>query len=445
MHRQIRNFFIVATLGLFFVVNWVFTAIRNLKWWWNGTSAEVQRRHNNWQLTPQHAHRMKILVPYNLHVDPVLPMHEYNFMLTHDGFVEPEYVLRDDVSLLHITKECALFIQQDPTMSPPFASKYNFTSFGQVATGRYIIKIPIQSFLKLGEEMECEEEKIILLHNIGRCGGTLLNSCFEHTGRAVAWCEPRALDNTLRFGNYAWDRKTSRRLLRCTLKMLAKPYHGFHDSTLAYAIKVSALVNGDNEAICNAVPKAKHVFMYRDLNVAAHSGQRVFWMVPSHFFLYMSYLLNNPQAMMLVYHYLGTRSKGMGDISYRYDPLLEYIYRLQIISFAGFNRMRESGLKVTALRYEDLMREPDRVLTELMKALNMPESLASEAKKALKADSQATQPFNQKDMAKFREFIGERDPNEELLRDELQEISEEYGVPGPRDWEKELIKLPGTI
>lgn len=107
--------------------------------------------------------------------------------------------------------------------------------------------------------------------------------------------------------------------------------------------------------------------------------------------------------------------------------------------------MRESGLKVTALRYEDLMREPDRVLTELMKALNMPESLASEAKKALKADSQATQPFNQKDMAKFREFIGERDPNEELLRDELQEISEEYGVPGPRDWEKELIKLPGTI
>ena len=443
MHKQVKHCLILITLGIFFVVSWLFTTIRNLIWWWNGTSADARQRQKNWQSVPQHAHKMKILVPYI--VDPLLPIDECNFLMTHDSFVEPEYVLRDDVSMIHLTKTYALFVQQDSTMAPAFDSKFDFAPAGQIITGRYVIKLPIESFLKLGEEMECEEEKIVLLHNIGRCGGTLLNSCFGHTRRAVTWCEPRALDNALRYGNFAWDRKTSRRLLRCTFKMLAKPYHGFHDTTLAYVIKVSTFLNGDNEAICNAVPKAKHIFMYRDLNIAAHSGQRVLWLVPSLFLHYMTWWFNNPQSVPFIYHIMGTRSKGIEDASFRYDVFLEYAYRLQIISFAALNRMRKSGLTVTCLRYEDLVKEPDRVLAELMKATNMPESLASEAKKALKVDSQASQAFNQKEMAKFRKWIGERDPNDELLRDEMQEISEEYGVPGPRDWEKEFIKLPGTI
>ncbi len=443
MNKQVKHSFVVATLGLFFVVNWLFTTIRNLIWWCNGTAADVRQRQKNWQSIPQHAHKMKILVPYI--VDPLLPVDERNFLMTHDGFVEPEYVLRDDINLLQVTKTHALFAQQDPSMAPAFSSKYNFATAGQVITGRYIIKMPIDSFLKLAEELECEEEKIVLIHNIGRCGGTLLTSCFDHTGRAVAWCEPRAIDNVMRLTNYAWDRKTSRRLIRCTFKMLAKPYHGFHDTTLAYVIKVATFLNGDNEVICKAVPKAKHIFMYRNLNVAAHSGQRTLWLLPSCFIFYLSWYVFNPQSIPFFLHILGTRSKGLEDMSYRYDLFLEFAYRHQIISFEAFNRMRNSGIPVNALRYEDLIKEPDRVLTELMKTASMPVSLAGKAKEALKKDSQGGQVINQKDMAKFRKQIGEHDPNEELLRDEIQEISEEAGVPGPRDWEKEDVILPGTI
>ena len=108
--------------------------------------------------------------------------------------------------------------------------------------------------------------------------------------------------------------------------------------------------------------------------------------------------------------------------------------------------MRERGLQVTAVRYEDLVQEPDRILTELLKIANMPESLVPLAKNALKTDSQATQPFNQREAGKLKKVLGERDPEEELLRDEMQELYEEAGVPGPRDWEREgLITLPGTI
>ncbi len=142
MYKQVKHFFILTTLGIFFVVSWLFTTIRNLIWWFKGISADIQQRQKNWQSVSQHAHKMKILVPYI--VDPILPVDECNFLMTHDGFVEPEYVLRDDVSLLHLTKTYALFVQQDPTMAPAFDSKFDFATAGQVITGRYIIKLPIE-------------------------------------------------------------------------------------------------------------------------------------------------------------------------------------------------------------------------------------------------------------------------------------------------------------
>ena len=386
---------------------------------------------------------MKILLHYA--IDVIYPVDESNFILLHDSFVDPEFVLRDDVTILQVTKYKALFIQQDSNMAPPFSNKYSFVVAGQLMTGSYVISMPIESFLKLAQKVECEEDKIVLIHNIGRCGGSLLTSCFDATGRAVAWNEPRVLDSVMRLANFAWDRKTSRRIIRATFKMLAKPYHGFRDTTLNYVIKIPTFLNGDNDVICKAVPKAKHIFVYRDLNVAAHSLQRINYLVPARLPVLLSRWLSNPQGVLFFFHLMGARCKGCDDITYRYDVSLEFAYRIQLVSFVAYNRMRQVGVPVVGVRYEDLIAEPDRVLSELLNLTNMPETLVKLANNAFNADSQATQPFNQQGMAKLKNMLGEPDCNEELLRDEMQELFEEAGVPGPRDWEKEFIKLPGTI
>ncbi len=250
----------------------------------------------------------------------------------------------------------------------------------------------------------------------------------------------------MRLANLVWDRKTSRRVIRGTLKLLAKPYQGFHESTLSYVIKICTFLNGDNKAICNAVPKARHIFVYRNINLTSYSAQRVLYVLPTMLPVILSRWFNNPNGLLFILHMVGTRSKGCEDISYRYSTFLEYLYRIELVSFLAYRDMRERGLQVTAVRYEDLVQEPDRILTELLKIANMPESLVPLAKNALKTDSQATQPFNQREAGKLKKVLGERDPEEELLRDEMQELYEEAGVPGPRDWEREgLITLPGTI
>ncbi len=71
------------------------------------------------------------------------------------------------------------------------------------------------------------------------------------------------------------------------------------------------------------------------------------------------------------------------------------------------------------LQYEDLFKENDRVIKELMKATNMLGSLSTNANQELGVASQAIQPFSQKELVNIRKCLEERDRNEELLRIEM--------------------------
>ncbi len=120
MYMEIKLAFQIVLLVTFHVINAVFTALRNLVWLWTGTRREALRRRETWESTPLHAHKMKILMPYIL--DILYPIDECNFVMIHDSFVDPKFVLRDDVSLLQVTKDKALFVQQDSSMAPVFAN-----------------------------------------------------------------------------------------------------------------------------------------------------------------------------------------------------------------------------------------------------------------------------------------------------------------------------------
>ncbi len=441
MHHHVVNILAWVKLGLFYLVNGIFTIIRNLIWRCTGTHAEVIKRQKN----PDYAlnsHKMRILMPYI--VDIIYPIDMCNFLLVHDSFVDPEYVLRDDVTLLQVTKTYAIFIQKNSKMEPAFADKFSFATEGQIATGRYVIKMPLKSFLDLAEKMENNEEKIVLLHNIGRCGGTLLTSCFRWTGRAVGWNEPRVLDNVIRLAYHAWDRKSTRRVLRATFLMLAKTYRGFDGETLAYAMKPTSFLCSDADLICEAIPKAKRIFLYRDVNAAAESGTRACLLVPTLYVLQLSPMLRNPQALAFCLHAIGTTGTQCESISYRYDVILEYMYRVHLNAFKAYLRMREKGIQILAVRYEDLKDDPDRVLPPLLKVAGIPDDLVPLAKKAFISDSQSQMAFSREGMSRLRKHVGNADVCDDFL-DEMQELYEKSGVPGPLDWKEKMLKLPGTV
>ncbi len=108
-----------------------------------------------------------------------------------------------------------------------------------------------------------------------------MTNILEHTGRVVAWNEPRVLDNIFRQANHAWNRKTSKLVLQAAIKMLTKPFSGYDNEPLAFVITLCAAYGSQWRMFHDVAPKATKLFLYRDLNAAAESQRCVIVMVPT--------------------------------------------------------------------------------------------------------------------------------------------------------------------
>ena len=97
------------TFLLFLLLNAAFTICRDIVWRCSGLHAKIR------QGTAEtgdilEAHRMNIWFKHI--IDIAWPVSLHNFILTHQDFVKPEYVLRDTVTLLQVTQR-----------TPPFSLK----------------------------------------------------------------------------------------------------------------------------------------------------------------------------------------------------------------------------------------------------------------------------------------------------------------------------------
>ncbi len=376
-------------------------------------------------------------------VDIFNPITLRNFILTHEKFIDPEYVFDDSVTLLQVTRDTVIFIEGRRGMPPAFSMCYSFSTVGQLATGEYIIVMSLQTFLRLSEQLETVDKKIIFLHNTTRCGGSLVTNILEHTGCVVGWNEPRVLDNVARQLNHTWNRKTSKRVLQATLKMLAKPFSGIDSSVAKYAIKTCATIATHWRMLHEAAPGASHIFIYRELNATVQSLARISPSVPLCMIPYIAALTGNPNATALFYHWSGLEGLGYADMTSRYDYLLEFCYRTVRNAFVAFREMQNAGLHIPAIKYEDLVSDPESIVAALLKEIGIPAKVLPRALKAMEIDSQAQVPFNQEKMAKLKEQAKASTLDPEILEDMQQEF-EEVGVPGPYDWDG-TFRLSGTI
>ena len=271
-----------------------------------------------------------------------------------------------------------------------------------------------------------------------------MTNILEHTGRVVAWNEPRVLDNIFRQANHAWNRKTSKLVLHAAIKMLTKPFSGYDNDPLAYVIKLCAAYVSHWRMFHDVAPEATQLFLYRDINATAESQQRVITVVPSVItVLRAASLTANPYALSFLLSQTMFTGSGWSDMPVRYSNVWEWSYRIMVINIKSYFEMRQNGIHIPAFKYEDLLANPKAVVTALLKAVGIPENLASLAIKAMEQDSQAKVPFSQKAMATKKTPVDLAKLDSEFL-DDMQEEFAEAGVPGPWDW-VEGFRLPGTV
>ena len=98
------------------------------------------------------------------------------------------------MTLLNIDENFAVFaVVQGPNKDVLKHTTGPFMYINQFKLCSELIRMPIESFLRLAEEIGDPKGKLVILSNTGRCGSTLLTQLFEELPSTVAISEPEVL------------------------------------------------------------------------------------------------------------------------------------------------------------------------------------------------------------------------------------------------------------
>lgn len=246
----------------------------------------------------------------------------------------------------------------------------------------YLVALPYPQFLQLAER-SAAPPKLLCLHNIGRCGSTVLSRALNEVEGVISLSEPDAL--TAFIGLRSTPQTEQRDLLRACVSWLLRPaiIGAAHQVVIKFRNQAMAALG----LYVDALPEAQHLFMYRNVIDWLASFQRL--------------RVNRGDTPT---RYRRAQIIKQQAAYYQCDAqVFEVLAPPSFTSWFGLegralgwlfmleryldSRQRDSGL--SAIRYEDLQRERDAVLSRVLRMLDLPEAALADAVGAFASDAQA--------------------------------------------------------
>ena len=218
-------------LLVFLTLRTVCTVIQYMWWWLNGTYAKLSR----------------VESPECYHESTQVLDIWFRYITTHRGFVDPDKVLRDNITLYELTPQKAVFIESPENINVYHSSVASFGKEGQFNHGQRLYVMPITSFYQLAEKVGRPQTPIILLGHTSRCGSTLLTQLMDSTDEIVSMSEPAAFE-AIAFAcpnNLLSDEHLNRYIVS-GISMLCKP---MSRKPCAYFVKMSGSPNGGSQRL----------------------------------------------------------------------------------------------------------------------------------------------------------------------------------------------------
>ena len=222
--------------------------------------------------------------------------------------------------------------------------------------------------------------RLILIHNIGRCGSTLLSNAFNQVDGVMSLSEPDV------FSSFVLARYHSRteliRLLHSCLRIVFRPAVG---NASTYSLKFRNQCVDIIDLYVEAFPQAKHLFLYRNA---------LDWVAS----IYRMSLLRNRHGLMSRDETLAQQAAFYNrepSAVERFFDLTVATYTWETYRATGWLLMMEryleffaQGITPLALRYEDLNTQPERVLTAIFETCGLSQTGVIQALRAFQRDSQ---------------------------------------------------------
>ncbi len=277
---------------------------------------------------------------------------------------------------LDFNQEKAIFVETPPNLD---LSQFPFLYLAQYDNAQRLIAVPWNDLFQLVEARE-QFKQLIVIYSVGRCGSTLLSRMFNQVDTVLSLSEPDVFSQLVGLRNLEQsnDREVLK-LLKACLFFIGK--QSLHNECSCLVIKLRSFAIELGDLIKQAFPNTQSIFLYRNAEEMVKSSIRAFG------------FLND----------LLPKIEDNIDFYSRFIPLLkDYNNNLQLSSnkavdfytimwlsvmerYVNLNQQRKINL---AIRYEDLVAKPERIITWLFQELGLSITKVSQVCQLLNHDSQ---------------------------------------------------------
>jgi hypothetical protein len=307
-----------------------------------------------------------------------------DFGLERSGTVDAVELLRNPrISLCTFddTKRAAVFAELPEHTNPALQPFFHHAQYEHAVR---LFMLDYKSFHALAAEVAPRPSKLVFIHNIGRCGSTLIHNLFNRIDGAGSLSEPDAISiiQSMRAGCATRDVELVD-LLRSSVRVLFKSH-----PELALDVGVIKLRNqclDILELIYQAFPQATHLFFYR----SAHGWITSLQSRRMRFGRTEDFSLSSATSWFERYynHSIDFTDLGLTALP---DPLtsVQQLTISWLMMMDQYLRCRQQDRKIPAVRYEELNASRHAVVSALLSYVGLPLRGIREALAAFSQDSQ---------------------------------------------------------
>lgn len=258
-------------------------------------------------------------------------------------------------------------------------SQAPFYYLAQYEHAQKLIAVPFQELPSLVQNIEPIE--LITLYSVGRCGSTLLSKVFNRVDTVLSLSEPDVFSQiaVLRNPDGSNDREIAELLTACIyLTFKPTPQGKFNRCVIklrSFAIAVADL-------IALAFPNSKSIFLYRNAEDVVISSIRAF--------AFLSELLPAIAENIDLYsRFIPLLKDYTNDIDFS-DPQATDLYTILWLStMQKYLSLHQQGIITCAVRYEDLVAQPQQIVSDLFQICNLPTDKVADVCEVFANDSQS--------------------------------------------------------
>ena len=198
-----------------------------------------------------------------------------DFELSEKGFVDAQSILdNQNISLycLEPQNQQAVFVET-PDVDNIFAAPFYYISQYEHAT--QVLKISYDALERLADQVILDDQRMILIYSMGRCGTTVVSSAFSQAEDVVSLSEPDVFSQLVQMRDFSGSNDVEvGALTKACLLLTCKDW--MDGKQPVWVIKFRSFVVEIADMIYAHFPQAKSLFLYRHAETWAKSTARAF-------------------------------------------------------------------------------------------------------------------------------------------------------------------------